>query len=96
MQLLIRAEVGTDYTGPRPGVIGYVIQDRDGKNVDNRTVNAVLTPVMNGVPGALQYAGGASVDPGEYTIKVAVAEGDRMGSVEHPIRALLSDVVRCP
>ena len=92
VQLLIRAEVGSDYTGPRPGVIGYVIMDRDGKSIETRTINAVLTPVMNGVPGSLQYSGGASLDPGEYTIKLAVAEGDRIGSVEHPIHALLSDV----
>src|SRR5262249_43993871 len=91
VQLLIRAEVGTDYTGPKPGIIGYVIMDRDGKSVESRTVNAVLTPVMNGVPGALQYAGGASLDPGEYTIKLAVAEGDRLGSVEHSIHAALSE-----
>src|SRR5262249_25292271 len=91
VQLLIRAEVGNDYTGPKPGIIGYVIMDRDGKSVESRTVNAVLTPVMNGVPGALQYAGGASLDPGEYTIKLAVAEGDRLGSVEHSIHAALSE-----
>jgi VWFA-related protein len=91
VQLLIRAEVGNDYTGPKPGLIGYVIMDRDGKSVETRTVNAVLTPVMNGVPGALQYSAGASVDPGEYTIKLAVAEGDRLGSVEHPIHAGLLD-----
>jgi VWFA-related protein len=92
VQLLIRAEVGSDYTGPKPGLIGYVIMDKDGKSVETRTVNAVLTPVMNGVPGALQYSAGASVDPGEYTIKLAVAEGDRLGSVEHSIHAGLAAV----
>ncbi len=91
VQLLIRAEVGSDYTGPSPGLIGYVIMDRDGKSIETRTINAVLTPVMNGVPGALQYSGGASLDPGEYTIKLAVAEGDRIGSVEHLVHASLAD-----
>ena len=52
----------------------------------------MLAPVMNGVPGSLQYSGGASLDPGEYTIKLAVAEGDRIGSVEHPVHAALVDV----
>ena len=37
VQLLIRAEVGSDYTGPKPGVIGYVIMDRDGKSIETRT-----------------------------------------------------------
>ena len=89
VQLLIRAEVGSDYTTAKTVVIGYLIQDRTGRIVESRTVNATLAPVMNGVPGSLQYSGGASLDPGEYTIKLAVAEGDRVGSVEHPVRASL-------
>jgi VWFA-related protein len=92
VQLLIRADVGNDYAGPRRTVVGYVIQDLAGKIVESRTVTVVLGPVLNGVPGALVYSGGGSVDPGEYTIKLAVAEGDRIGSVEHPIHAKLTDL----
>jgi VWFA-related protein len=92
VQLLVRADVGTDYIGPRRAVVGYVIQDLTGKVVESRTVGLLLAPVMNGVPGALLYSGGGSVDPGEYTIKLAVAEGDRIGSVEHPIHAKLTDL----
>jgi VWFA-related protein len=92
VQLLIRADVGDDYTAARPAVIGYIIQDRTGRVVESRTVVAQLAPVMNGVPGALQFSGGASLDAGEYSIKIAVAEGDRVGSVEHPIHASLTDL----
>jgi VWFA-related protein len=92
VQLLIRAEVGSDYTGPKPAAVGYVIQDRTGRIVASRTVDVTLPPVMNGVPGSLQYSGGASLDPGDYTIKLAVAEGDRVGSVEHPIHASIADL----
>jgi VWFA-related protein len=92
IQLLIRADVGDDYTTPRPAVIGYVILDRTGKVVESRTVVASLAPAMNGVPGALQFSGGASLDAGDYMIKVAVAEGDRVGSVEHPVHASLVDL----
>lgn len=92
VQLLIRAEVGTDYASPRRTVVGYVIQDLAGKVVESRTVPIALAPVMSGVPGALQYSGGASVDPGDYTIKLAVAEGDRIGSVEHMVHATLASV----
>ncbi len=42
---------------------------------------------MNGVPSALQFAGGASLPPGEYMLKLAVAEGDRVGTVEHTVHA---------
>ena len=89
VQLLIRAEVGTDYVDPKPAVLGYVIMDAAGTSVEQRTFAAVLTPAMNGVPGALQYTGGASLAPGEYTIKMAVAEGNRVGSVEHAVHASL-------
>ena len=40
---------------------------------------------MNGVPSPLQYVGGASVPPGDYIFKLAVAEGDRVGTIEHAI-----------
>jgi len=93
VQLLIRADVGTDYATATPAWVGFVIQDRSGRVVESPgAVNVMLAPVMNGVPGSLQYSGGASLDPGEYTIKLAVAEGDRIGSVEHPVHAMLVDV----
>jgi TolA-binding protein len=47
--------------------------------------------VMNGVPSALQFSTGASVPPGEYSLKLAVVDGDRVGTIEHPIRAALTD-----
>ena len=48
-----------------------------------------LLPVMNGVPSPLQYTAGASLPPGDYTLKLAVAEGERVGSVEHAMHAAL-------
>ena len=82
-------------TTPPPGRawVGYVIQDRTGRVIESPpAVQMAIAPVMNGVPGALQYSGGASLDPGEYTIKLAVAEGDRIGSVEHAVHATLADL----
>jgi VWFA-related protein len=93
VQLLIRADVGNDYTAARRAWIGYVIQDPTGRVVESPpAVQMAIAPAMNGVPGALQYLGGASLDPGEYTIKFAVAEGDRIGSVEHAVHAVLADL----
>ncbi len=93
VQLLIRADVGNDYTAARRAWVGYVIQDRTGRVIESPpAVQMAIAPVMNGVPGALQYSGGASLDPGEYTIKLAVAEGDRIGSVEHVVHAMLADL----
>jgi VWFA-related protein len=91
IQLLIHAEVGTEYTAATPVSIGYMLFDRAGRLVDSQSVDARLSPIMNGVPSPLQYTAGASVLPGDYTLKLAIAEGDRAGSVEHPIHAALTE-----
>jgi Tfp pilus assembly protein PilF len=87
VQLLIHADVGSDYAASRVVSLGYVITDAGGKLVDSQMANARLQPVMTGVPSALQFAGGASLPPGDYTLKLAVAEGDRVGTVEHNFHA---------
>ena len=53
--------------------------------------DARLQPIMNGVPSPLQYTAGASLPPGEYTLKLAIAEGARVGTVEHTIHAGLAE-----
>jgi VWFA-related protein len=92
VQLLIHADVGADYPTSKVTSIAYVIADANGRIVDNRAFDARLLPVVPGVPSPLQYTAGASLPPGEYTLKLAVVEGDRAGSIEHPIHAALSAV----
>jgi hypothetical protein len=92
VQLLIHADVGTDYSASRVVSLGYLITDANGRLVDSQMGNARLPPVMNGVPSALQYAGGASLAPGDYILKLGVAEGDRVGTVEHTFHAGVSPV----
>ena len=53
-----------------------------------------LSPAANGVPSALVFTGGASVDPGDYTVKIAVADGARVGSLDLPVHASLLDLGR--
>ncbi len=65
--------------------------DKNGRLVDSQSTDQRLTPVLNGVPSALQFSAGASVPPGEYTLKFAAADGDKVGSVEHPIHAALAE-----
>jgi VWFA-related protein len=89
VQLLIHADVGTDYSASKTVSVGYVITDRDGRLVDNRAADMRLLPVMTGVPSALQYTAGASLSPGDYTLKLAAVEGERVGTVEHVIHAAL-------
>lgn len=87
VQLLIHADVGTDYSAPRFVSLGYVVSDMDGRIIDGQNLTPRLAPVMNGVPSPLQLSVGASLPPGEYVLKLAVVEGDRVGTVEHTIRA---------
>ena len=87
VQLLIHADVGADYTASRVVSVGYIISDNDGRIVQSQTGNVRLAPIMNGVPSPLQFSSGASLPPGDYLLKLAVAEGDRVGTVEHQLRA---------
>ena len=89
VQLLIHADVGTDYPASKVVSLGYVITDKDGRIVDNKSADMRLLPVMNGVPSPLQFTAGASLAPGDYTLRFAVAEADRAGSVEHVVHAAL-------
>lgn len=90
VQLLIHADVGAEYTTARPVSFGFIISDGEGRIVESQTGSARLPPMMNGVPSPLQFATGASLPPGDYTLKLAVNEGDRMGTVEHTFRAGVS------
>lgn len=91
VQLLVHAEVGNDYSVSKLVSVGYAFIDQTGRVVESQGVDGRLQPVMNGVPSALQFVGGASLDPGEYTLKIVAAEGDRVGSVEHPVHAGIVD-----
>jgi VWFA-related protein len=89
VQLLIHADVGADYAASKVVSLGYVITDRAGKSVDSASADMRLLPVLSGVPSALQYTAGASLPPGDYTLKLAAVDGDRVGTIEHTIHAAL-------
>ncbi|MBI3399983.1 MAG: VWA domain-containing protein [Acidobacteria bacterium] len=91
VQVLIHADVGSDYANSKVVSIGYVITDRNGRLVDSKSTDARLFPTMTGVPSPLQFTAGASLAPGDYTMKLAIAEGDRVGTIEHPLHAALPD-----
>jgi VWFA-related protein len=87
VQMLIHADVGTDYSASKLVALAYTISDPEGRIVETQAATARLTPVMTGVPSSLQFTGGASLPPGDYILKLAVAESDRVGTVEHMFRA---------
>ena len=65
IQLLIHADIGSDYVAAKPVSIGYLLFDAAGRVVDSQSADARIGPIMNGVPSPLQYTAGASVPPGD-------------------------------
>ena len=93
VRLLIHAEIGANYTAPQRVSIAYYVVDKNGKSVDGQVSDVRIAP-PGGVPSPLVFSGGASVDPGEYIVKIAVADGNRVGSIDVPVRATLLDLGR--
>ena len=91
VQLLVHAAVGSDYSASKVVTFGYTIIDSQGRMVESLGGDVRLPPVMNGVPSPLQYDVSSSLPPGEYTLKLAVADGERVGTVEHSVHAWLVD-----
>jgi VWFA-related protein len=91
IQLMIHAEVGADYTAQKSVVLGFVIADRNDRVVQRRAGNSSLRPIVPGQPSALQFTTSVTLDPGDYTMKLAVADGDRVGSVAHLVHATLDN-----
>ncbi len=90
IQVLIHADIGSDYTSATSVTLGYVISDSSGTIVEHQVGDGRLAPPGN-FPAPLPYTVSASLEPGEYTLKIAVTEGGRVGSVEHPVHAGLID-----
>lgn len=91
VQLLVHASVGSDYSSSKVVTFGYTIIDAQGRMVESLGGDVRLPPLMNGVPSPLQYDVSSSLPPGEYTLKLAVADGDRVGTVDHSVHAWLVD-----
>jgi len=92
VQLMIHAEVGADYTEQKTVVVGFVIAGAGDKVVQRRAGNSTLRPSIPGEASALRMTTSVTLPPGDYTMKLAVADGDRVGSVEHPVHARLGRV----
>src|SRR5262249_33508780 len=48
VQILIHADIGTDYPASKPVSLAYIIVDQNGRMVDNKTTEMRLLPVMTG------------------------------------------------
>ena len=70
-----------------PVNLAYVITDSKGHAVVSQIGEGRLPLKTSGGPSPLTFNVTASIPPGDYMLKIAVLEGDRLGSVEHPIHA---------
>ena len=91
IQLLMHAAAGSDYSSSKVVTFAYTLTDAQGRIVESLGGDARLQPVMTGVPSPLQYDVASSLPPGEYTLKLAMAEGERVGTVDHPVHAWLTE-----
>ena len=91
VRVIIAAEVGDPASVPVEWQTGILVLDRDDKAAAGNVVRIILSPVTPHAasPALLQTT--VLLDPGEYTLKLAVANADgRTGSVHHTIRAGLT------
>ena len=92
IQILLHAEAGSGYASTTKVSLGYVISDVQGNIVTKSAGTAMLPPAIPGTPSPLFFTGALTLPPGEYTLKFAMTEGDRVESVDHLIHALLPEV----
>jgi VWFA-related protein len=91
VRLVISTEVGHDAIAPDAIAIGFIVTDANGKVIRNGFRQATMTPIRRGEPGPLETTSVTEIEPGSYTLKLAVVDSrGRRGSVEHPFTAGLT------
>jgi VWFA-related protein len=91
VRVVITAEVGDPATTPAEWPIGVIIIDKNDKIVVNRGGVSTLTPASAKGESPRLVLTSVSLDPGEYTLRLAaVDESGRGGSVHHSINARLT------
>lgn len=88
VRVLVAAEIDSARTAAADVTVGFALLDGDGRAIAHGIERKTLTPVDTQSPAPLGYAGAMLVEPGRYTLKLAVVDGKgRRGSVEHAVQA---------
>jgi hypothetical protein len=90
VQLLIHADIGRDYTAPESVAVAYAILNSAGTAVATESIMSRLGPRLGPIASPLPFSAGVGVAPGDYVLKIAVSDGVRVGSIEHPVHASLA------
>jgi hypothetical protein len=85
VQVVIHADIGSGYTSETTLTVGYAISDKSGASVLTRMGSGEIAP--RGVSSPLPYMSTATLPPGEYILRLVAAEGEKVGSVDHPFHA---------
>jgi VWFA-related protein len=90
LRIMVAAEIDRSQVADGAVALAYVLIDSKGGGVASQIEPEVKTPIA--ATGKTQtYFGAIAVDPGVYTLKLAVVEpGGKRGSVEHTFRAQLT------
>ena len=92
VRVIVSAEVGKGGTPPAGLAVGFALVDEKGK-IAASSYQRVGDDVVATTDGPVSYLGSTTVDPGRYVLKLAAIDArGRRGSVEHPVRALLTTI----
>jgi hypothetical protein len=90
VRVVISAEVGDPATTPADWPIGIIVLDKNDKVVVNRGGVSTLAPASKGVESPRLMLTSLTLDPGEYTLRIAAVDDEgRGGSAHHSINARL-------
>ncbi len=90
--VIVSTEIGRGGTSPAGLAVGFALVDAKGK-VAASSYQRMADDAAASADGPVSYLGRASVEPGRYILKLAAIDArGRRGSVEHPVRALLTTI----
>ena len=88
VRVLLATEIGSATRESSDIRVAYVIIGPDGNVVTEGAQRVTLSPEDGPAGPVLEYASSFAVEPGNYTLKLAVVDpGGRRGSIEHPVQA---------
>ncbi len=92
VRIALSAEIGRDRETAEEMSLAFALLDESGRLVASGLQRQTLLPARADQPGPLIYHGSLSTPPGDFRLRLAVVDGDgRVGSVDHPVRARLTD-----
>jgi VWFA-related protein len=88
VQLMIAAQVGAPGAQAQDFTVGYILVDDQNRVAASYGDRRTLTPLAGSPNEPLSFVGAAAIDPGLYTLRLAVVDGEgRRGSVVRDVSA---------